>query len=69
MVRRMATPKADFASHILGRRVEDFIRDRRDAGRTWRQIVADLEEATGGVIRTVPETVRSWHLGNKQDAA
>lgn len=65
----MSTPKADYASHILERRVEDWIADRRAAGRTWRQIVTDLEDATGGKIRTVPETVRSWSLGNRQDAA
>lgn len=65
----MGTTKADFASHILGRDVLDWIADRRAAGRSWRQIVTDLEEATGGVVSAVPETVRSWSLGNERDAA
>lgn len=65
----MSTPKADYASHLLDRRVEDWIADRRAAGRSWRQIAADLEEATGGKIRAVPESVRSWSLGNRQDDA
>lgn len=65
----MATPKADLASFLLGRDVVDWIADRRAAGRSWRQIVTDLEEATAGHVRTAPETVRSWSLGNQRDAA
>lgn len=65
----MATPKGEFASHVLGRPIEEWLADRRAEGRTWRQIVEDLKSATGGKIRTSPETVRSWSLGSRQDAA
>lgn len=65
----MTTPKAAFASHLLRRPVTDWIADRRAAGRSWRQIVVDLDVATGGVIRAAPESVRSWAQGNEQDTA
>jgi hypothetical protein len=65
----MRTPKADYATYLLGRPVEDWIADRRASGRTWRQVSQDLEEATGGKIRAAAESVRSWSLRNLQDDA
>lgn len=68
-VRPMATDRSELAGHLLGQPVEDWITDKRAAGRSWRQIAKDISDATAGRIRPTHETVRSWSLGNRQDAA
>lgn len=44
---------------LLGDTLDDFVRNRRDDGTSWRWISVDLYEATG--IRVSHETLRSWY--------
>lgn len=54
------TPNQRLAEIILGRPVDDWIRERRATGRSWRLIARDLYEATNGQIDLTHETVRGW---------
>lgn len=48
------------AGLLLGQPVDQWIRDRRAEGTTWRAITALLRERTGGQIDVTHETVRAW---------
>lgn len=54
------TDKRRLADLIMGRPVNDFIAERRVAGVSWRQIKAELEQATDGQIKVQHETLRRW---------
>lgn len=55
------TPTQKLAGIILGRPVEEWIRDRRETtGRSWRLISRDLYEATNGQVDITHEAVRKW---------
>jgi hypothetical protein len=54
------TSTQKLAGIILGRPVEDWIDDRRTAGRSWRLIARDLYEATNGQVDITHEAVRRW---------
>lgn len=59
---KAATPTEKLADVLLGDQgpVEDFVRSRRAAGRSWRLIARDLYDATDHQIDVTHETVRSW---------
>ena len=59
MTQRTATQR--LADVLLGRPVEDYIAERREAGRPWRFIARDLHEATNGQIDVTYETLRTWY--------
>lgn len=48
--------------HALGQPLADYLKDRRDEGRTWKEIADHLAEATDGVIVVSWETLRQWSL-------
>jgi len=54
------TPQQKLARLLLGRPVDQWIQERRAAGRSWRLITRDLYEATNGQIDVTHETVRAW---------
>lgn len=49
------------ATILIGQDVNEFIAERRNAGRAWRFIVRDLYEATGGQVDVTYETLRQWN--------
>jgi hypothetical protein len=57
-----STPSQRLAAVLLGQPVHEWIAGRRSAGRSWREIVEDLSEATGGQVVVVHETLRSWAI-------
>lgn len=57
---RGRTATQELSDLLLGRPVEDFIVERRAAGRAWRYVARDLLEATGGRVDVTHETLRSW---------
>jgi hypothetical protein len=54
------TPTQRLAGLLLGRPVNQWIAERRAAGRSWRLVARDLYEATNGQIDVTHETVRVW---------
>ena len=40
--------------------LEEFVRSRRSAGRSWRLIARDLLEATDGQADVTLESLRNW---------
>lgn len=54
------TPTQRLASVLLGRPVQDWLSDRREAGRSWRLVARDLYEATNGQIDITHEAARKW---------
>lgn len=55
-----ASPTRRLADLLLGRPVEEWISERRLAGRSWRLIERDLRETTEGEVDVTHETLRSW---------
>lgn len=56
----MTTPHQKMAGLLLGQPVDQWIRDKRAEGTTWRAITRLLRERTGGQIDITHETVRAW---------
>lgn len=54
------TPTRRLARVLLGQPVEQWIRDRRTAGKSWRRIALELRDTTNGQIDVTHETVRAW---------
>ncbi len=65
------TPTARLADILLGDSgpLETFVRERRAAGRSWRQIERDLYRATDGEVDVTFETIRSWFPDEAGDPA
>jgi hypothetical protein len=63
----MATDKQRLASALLGRPVVPWVRERRNAGLTWRRIARELFDATDGKIDVVPLTLVNWTSGPAED--
>lgn len=55
------TPTQRLAAAALGQPVTEWIAIRRADGRSWREIAADLADATDGQIVVTHEAVRGWH--------
>ncbi len=54
------TPNQRLASQLLGEPVRDWVRARRPVPRTWRQIAAELRDATNGMVDVAPATLLNW---------
>lgn len=56
------TPTHKLADLLLGDDgpLERFVKERRAAGISWRFLVRELADATGGEIDLTYETLRSW---------
>ena len=57
---RDETPTMRLASHLLNEPVLPWIRQRREAGKTWRMIRDDLRVLTGGKVDVPHQTIVSW---------
>lgn len=55
------SPHKRLAAAALGQPVTEWIAIRRADGRSWREIAADLADATDGQIVVTHEAVRGWH--------
>lgn len=60
------TPTQQLATMLLGRPVDEWIRERRAAGQPWRVIARDLYERTNGRIDVAHQTLVNW---TESDAA
>lgn len=54
------TPNQKLASILLGQDVRDWIRARRDEGRSWRMISRDLYDQTNKQVDVTYEALRAW---------
>jgi hypothetical protein len=54
------TATQKLASHLLGRPVNDWIAELREAGWTYRAIADQLAAATYGAVDVTPEAIRLW---------
>lgn len=59
---RAATATQRLADALLGDDgpLEVFVRSRREAGKSWRQIERDLYQSTDGGVDVTYETIRTW---------
>lgn len=48
------------ASLLLGQPVDQWVRDRREAGDSWRRIAMQLHEITDGQVSLTGEAIRLW---------
>lgn len=55
-----STPTQRLASLLLGRPVQHWIAEQREAGWSWRKIAHDLKVATNGQVDISHEAVRGW---------
>lgn len=55
------TPTQRLAAAVLGQPVTEWIAIRRADGRSWRELAADLADATNNQIVVTHETVRGWY--------
>lgn len=56
------SPTYQLADVLLGGEgaLEEFVTERRAAGRSWRLVARDLYDATGGRVDVTYETLRVW---------
>jgi hypothetical protein len=45
---------------VLVNGVEKYVRDRRQAGLSWRRIALELRDSTDAKVDVTHETLRSW---------
>lgn len=55
-----ATPLHRLASAILGRPLEEWVRERRADGMSWRVMAHDLYADTDRQVSVSFETLRAW---------
>jgi hypothetical protein len=60
MQENIDSPLRRLADHLLDNGLEDFIRGRRDAGRSWRLVARDLYDATDGAVDVTTVTLTNW---------
>lgn len=63
----MRTPTKRLADLLLEEPVENWIRARRQGGRSWRLVARDLYEATNGQVDVTPNAVRTWAAEDQSD--
>jgi hypothetical protein len=56
----MRTTTQHLADLLLGVPVERWVADQRSAGRSWRLIARDLEDATDARVIVTDRTLRNW---------
>jgi len=54
------TPTTRLATVLLAQDVGEWLTTRREQGRNWYQLAADLSEATKGQVSVSHEAVRQW---------
>jgi hypothetical protein len=54
------TPHQKLAGLLLAQPVDQWIRDRRAEGMSWRAVTKLLSDKTNGQIDITHETVRAW---------
>lgn len=55
-----STPTRRLAEVLLGRPLDEWVRERRAAGSSWRLISMELWDATNHEVVVTYETLRSW---------
>lgn len=58
----MPTPTQALADHLLKQSVEQWVRERRRRGASYRRIALDLRDATKGVIEVTERTIAIWAI-------
>lgn len=56
----VTTPARRLADHLLGASLEQWVRERRERGDSWKRIATELHAATYGQVDIVAETLRLW---------
>lgn len=56
----MPTPTQALADHLLKQSVEQWVRERRSRGDSYRRIALDLRDATKGAIEVTERTIAVW---------
>lgn len=54
------TPLEQLVEQRLGESLQEFVRQRRQPCKSWRQIAAEVSNLTG--VSVTHETVRRWNL-------
>lgn len=54
-------PLRRLADHLVKGGLDDFVKERRATGRSWRLIERDLYLSTKGKASVSFETLRSWY--------
>lgn len=60
------TPTQRLADSLLGGGLRAYVRDRRLAGKSWRQISLDLRDDIQ--VDVTYETLRNWYCGIEHEA-
>ena len=63
-----STSKQPIAEHLFDGDLEAFVRERRQAGDTWRDIELAVKGKLPPIITISYETLRTWY-GSKETAA
>jgi hypothetical protein len=64
---RRYTPTAALANYLLPDGLDQFVRERRDAGKSWRRIALELRDATG--VDVTHQTLYAWFAGDENGEA
>lgn len=56
------TPTTELASLLIGEDLGQWLAQRREQGRTWAGLAADLDDATNGKVQVSREAIRLWFL-------
>ncbi|MBA2558447.1 MAG: hypothetical protein H0V07_00905 [Propionibacteriales bacterium] len=56
----MRTPTQALADHLLKQPVEQWIRERRSQGKSYRRIALELRDATKQAIEVSDRTITMW---------
>lgn len=59
----MEAPSATrrLADTLIEGGLDDFVRTRRDQGKSWRLVARDLFDQTDGAVDITDQTLRSWY--------
>lgn len=63
------TPTQRLADLLLPTTLSDFVRERREGGRSWRLIARDLHDQTSGQVDVTAETLRNWYSAPERAAS
>jgi len=55
------------ADHLLHGQLEAYVRERREAGKSWRRIALNLRDEVG--VDVAHETLRNWFGADSAGAA
>lgn len=65
----MRTPAQHLADLLLDRPVEEWARERRARGLSWRRIALELRDVTGGKVDVAPATLIAWDAAQQERAS